>query len=175
MLQFSKARAWVFGAAIGATALSASARADVLFDSLGWRDSEIVGSPALALEFDASFQTGASPVRVSDIALSLNSIFYRPGDTFTVSIFGGVPLADVEFIPALGLNAGPGETGGPALASVTLPDLGPLDKFDRRALQPIRRAPASGQHVLLDRSCWFRRLREPRLGRDQRRFRSRRR
>ena len=55
---------------------------------------------------------------MSDIALSLNSIFSRPGDTFTVSVLGGVPLADVEFIPALGLNVGP---GGPALASVTLP------------------------------------------------------
>ncbi len=31
---------------------------------------------------------------------------------------GGVPLADVEFIPGLGLNVGP---GGPALASVTRP------------------------------------------------------
>ena len=148
-MPFSKARAWVFGAAIGATALSASARADVLFDSLDSENSGIVGSPALALEFDASFQTGASPVRVSDIALSLNSIFSLPGDTFTVSVLGGVPLADVEFIPALGLNVGP---GGPALASVTLPisDLSP--NLNRRALQPIRRAPASGQHVLLDRS-----------------------
>jgi hypothetical protein len=143
MLPFSKARAWVFGAAIGATALSASARADVLFDSLDSENSGIVGSPALALEFDASFQTGASPVRVSDIALSLNSIFSRPGDTFTVSIFGGVPLADVEFIPALGLNVGPGETGGPALASVTLPisDLSPnltvehFSQFDGLQLQ----------------------------------------
>jgi hypothetical protein len=143
MLPFSKARAWVFGAAIGATALSASARADVLFDSLDSENSGIVGSPALAAEFDASFQTGASPVRVSDIALSLNSIFSRPGDTFTVSIFGGVPLADVEFIPALGLNVGPGETGGPALASVTLPisDLSPnltvehFSQFDGLQLQ----------------------------------------
>ena len=54
MLPFSKARAWVFGAAIGATALSASARADVLFDSLDSENSGIVGSPALAAEFDAS-------------------------------------------------------------------------------------------------------------------------
>src|SRR6202035_1230759 len=48
----------------------------------------------------------------------LNSIFSLPGDTFTVSVSGGVPLAEVEFIPGLGLNVGP---GGPALASVTRP------------------------------------------------------
>jgi PEP-CTERM motif len=117
-LPFSKARAWVLSAAIGVAALSASARADVLFDSLDGENSGIVGSPSLAPLFDASFQTGASAVRVSDIALLLNSIFSRPGDTFTVSISGGVPLADVEFIPSLGLNVGP---GGPALASVTRP------------------------------------------------------
>jgi PEP-CTERM motif len=118
MLRFSKAHAWVLGAAIGLTAFSASARADVLFDSLGGENSGIVGSPSLAPLFDASFQTGASAVRLTDVALSLNSIFSLPGDTFTVSVSGGVPLADVEFIPGLGLNVGP---GGPALASVTRP------------------------------------------------------
>jgi hypothetical protein len=122
--------------------ISIGARRCVI-DSLDSENSGIVGSPALAAEFDASFQTGASPVRVSDIALSLNSIFSRTGDTFTVSVFGGVPLADVEFIPALGLNVGPGETGGPALASVTLPisDLSPnltvehFSQFDGLQLQ----------------------------------------
>ena len=118
MSPFSKPRAWVLSAAIGVTALSASARADVLFDSLGGENSGIVGSPSLAPLFDASFQTGATAVRLTDIALSLNSIFSLPGDTFTVSVLGGVPLADVEFIPGLGLNVGP---GGPALASVTRP------------------------------------------------------
>jgi hypothetical protein len=101
-MAFSKAHAWVVSAAIGVTALSASARADVLFNSLDGENSGIVGSPSLAPLFDASFQTGASPVRVSDVALSLNSIFSHPGDPFTVSISGGVPLADVEFIPTLG-------------------------------------------------------------------------
>ena len=90
----------------------------MLFDSLGGENSGIVGSPSLAPLFDASFQTGASAVRLTDVALSLNSIFSLPGDTFTVSVSGGVPLADVEFIPGLGLNVGP---GGPALASVTRP------------------------------------------------------
>jgi len=89
----------------------------VLFDSLDSQNSGIVGSP-LAPLFDASFQTGASAVRLTDVALSLNSIFSLPGDTFTISVSGGVPLADVEFIPGLGLNVG---LGGPALASVTLP------------------------------------------------------
>ena len=107
MLRFSKAHAWVLGAAIGLTAFSALARANVLFDSLGGENSGIVGTP-LAPLFDASFQTGASAVRLTDVALSLNSIFSLPGDTFIVSVSGGVPLADVEFIPDLGLNVGPG-------------------------------------------------------------------
>ena len=41
MLPFSKARAWVFPAGIGVTALSASARADVLFDNLDSKNSGI--------------------------------------------------------------------------------------------------------------------------------------
>ena len=118
MLAFSKARAWVVSAAIGAVALSTSARADILFNSLESQNSGIVGGANFPPLFDASFQTGASPVRVSDVALSLNSAFSLPGDTFTVSLVGGVPLADVMFIPGFGLNVGP---GGPALASVTAP------------------------------------------------------
>ena len=118
MLAFSTARAWVVSAAIGAVALSTSARADILFDSLGSPNSGIVGGANFPPLFDSSFQTGASPVRLTDVALSLNSIFSLPGDTFTVSLVGGVPLADVMFIPGFGLNVGP---GGPALASVTAP------------------------------------------------------
>ncbi len=118
MSGIGKARTWVASAAIGVAALSTLARADVLFDSLDSQNSGIVGGANFPPLFDASFQTDASAVRLTDVALSLNSIFSLPGDTFIVSIAGGVPLADVEFIPGFGLNVGP---GGPALASVTLP------------------------------------------------------
>jgi hypothetical protein len=123
MTAFSKARAWVVSAcaAIGLITLSTSARADVLFDSLDSPNSGIVGTNLFfPPSFDASFQTGASPVRLTDVALLLNQSFYLPGDTFTVSLVGGVPLADVVFIPGLGLNIEPG-SGTPALDSVTLP------------------------------------------------------
>jgi hypothetical protein len=123
MTAFSKARAWALlgCAAIGLTSVSASARADVLFDSLDSPNSGIVGTSLFfPPSFDASFQTAASPVRLTDVALLLNQSFYLPGDTFTVSLVGGVPLADVVFIPGFGLNTGPG-FGTPALDSVTLP------------------------------------------------------
>jgi hypothetical protein len=118
MLAFSNAPAWLVSAAISVAALSTSAQADVLFNSLDSQNSGIVGGANFPPGFDSSFQTGASPVRVSDVALSLTSAFSLPGDTFTVSLVGGVPLANVMFLPGLGLNVGP---GGPALASVTLP------------------------------------------------------
>jgi hypothetical protein len=70
-------------------------------------------------DLEATFSTGASTFRATDIALLLSIGIAPPADeTFTVSLEGGVPLADVSFDPVLGLNVGP---GGPALASVTLP------------------------------------------------------
>jgi hypothetical protein len=94
-------------AAIGLITLSLSARAEVLFDSLDSQNSGVVGdggfeTPAYA----ASFDTGASAVRLTDVALLLNSTFSLPGDTFTVSLVGGVPLADVTFEDSLGLVFG---------------------------------------------------------------------
>jgi len=66
MAAFSKARAWVVSAsaAIGLIALSASARADVLFDSLSSPNSGVVGDDAFIASggFAASFDTGASAV-----------------------------------------------------------------------------------------------------------------
>jgi hypothetical protein len=67
--------------------------------------------------YGASFDTGASAVQLTDVSLLLNSTYSLPGDTFTVSLGGGTPLADVMFIDGFGLNVG----GGPILASVTLP------------------------------------------------------
>jgi hypothetical protein len=103
-------------AAVGLIALCGSARADVLFDSLDSPNTGAFSTPLL----DATFSTGASNFRATDIALLLGLVGTVPPfeGTFTVSLEGGVPLADVSFDPVLGLNVGP---GGPALATVTLP------------------------------------------------------
>lgn len=60
---------------------------------------------------------------MTDVALLLEQI--APGvistdDTFTVSLVGGYPLANIRFAPGLGLNVGPG-LAGPVLDAVTLP------------------------------------------------------
>jgi hypothetical protein len=109
-------------AAIGLLALCGSARADVLFDSLDSANTGAFSTPLL----DATFTTGASSFRATDIALLLGLVGTVPpfDGSFTVSLEGGVPLADVVFDPVLGLNVGP---SGPVLATVTLPlsDLSP--------------------------------------------------
>jgi hypothetical protein len=108
---------------VSLTAFSASARAEVLFDSLDSLNTgvmgDLVGVPTYPL--DASFATGASTFHATDIALLLNqAAAVLPGDMFTVSLQGGVPLADVTFLgPLLGLNVLPGQ--GPVLGSATLP------------------------------------------------------
>ena len=82
---------------------SASASA-VIFDSLDGAYSfpaTTIFGPPLA----ATFTTGASAVRV-DVALSLSSIYLRdpsPGETYTVSLDGGIPLSDLSFDPGNGL------------------------------------------------------------------------
>ena len=80
----------------------------------GQPDAAAFSAPGL----DATFSTGASSFRATDIALLLSGGAPSPDQTFTVSLIGGVPLADVSFDPVLGLNFRP---GGPALAAVTLP------------------------------------------------------
>jgi hypothetical protein len=120
MTAFSKVRAWAVSgcAVISALTLSASARAEVLFDSLSSQNSGVVGDTDFEpAAYGASFNTGASAVRLTDVSLLLNSTFSLPGDTFTVALGGGTPLADVMFEDGFGLNVG----GGPILASVTLP------------------------------------------------------
>jgi hypothetical protein len=120
MTRFSNPRTWAVSwcAAVGLLAICGSARAEVLFDSL---DGLNAGSFSIPL-MDATFSTGASSFRATDIALLLSiGLEPPPDETFTVSLKGGVPLADVSFDPVMGLNVGP---GGPALASVTLPASG---------------------------------------------------
>ena len=122
MTALSKARALAVSgfAAIAITTLSASARAEVLFDSLSSENSGVVGDNSLIAGggFAASFDTGASAVRLTDVALLLNTTFSLPGDTFTVSLVGGFPLADITFESGLGLVFG---SPLPVLGSETLP------------------------------------------------------
>ncbi len=121
MRALSKARAWVASAcaAISLIPLSTSARAEVLFDSLNSQNSGFVGESYFETSpFAASFNTGASGFRLTDVSLLLNSTFSLPGDTFTVSLTGGVPLTDVTFEDGLGLVFGSQPS---LLGSVTLP------------------------------------------------------
>jgi PEP-CTERM motif len=121
MSHSGKARAWTLSgcAAIGLIALSASAQAEVLFDSLNSPNTGIMEGPPYL--FDASFATGASTFYATDIALLLNQVgLVFPGDTFTVTLVGGFPLAEVKLIDGIGLNVGPG-LDGPIVGSVTLP------------------------------------------------------
>jgi hypothetical protein len=82
MTAFRKARPWAVSAcaAIAVIALSASAPAEVLFDSLSSQNSGVVGDdPFIAAGgFAATFDTGASAVRLMDVALLLNSTFPYP-------------------------------------------------------------------------------------------------
>jgi hypothetical protein len=109
--------------AVGLMALSASARAEVLFDSLHSPNTGVMGENiGFTYPADASFATGASTFHATDVALLLEQIapgVIFPDDDFTVSLHGGVPLAAVTFDPILGLNVLPGQ--GPVLGSVTLP------------------------------------------------------
>lgn len=115
-------------AAISLMAFSVSARATVLFDSLHSPNTGVIGENiGFTYPADASFATGASPFHATDVALLLEQIApdgpggISPDDTFTVSLVGGFPLADVTLLPfGEGLNVGPG-LRGPVLGSVTLP------------------------------------------------------
>lgn len=105
-------------AALAIMALPASSRAEVVFDSLSSPNSGVVGDPFEGILYAASFNTGSSAVQLTDVALLLNSTFSLPGDTFTVTLFGGAPLADVTFVDGLGLIF---NSPIPDLRSVTLP------------------------------------------------------
>ena len=67
---------------------------------------------------DATFTTGASIFHATDIALLLSGESFVPSDTFSVSLEGGFPLADLTFDRGLGLSVSP---PGPILGYVTLP------------------------------------------------------
>ena len=176
---FSKARAWAVSAsaAIGLITLSASARADVLFDSLSSQNSGVVGDQPFTFSgMAASFDTGASVVRLNDVELLLNTTFSQSGDTFTVSLTGGVPLADVTFVDGLGLVFGSALSD---LSSVTMPisDLsGGLTVQDFSQFANITLKPNAFYAISISLNDRRRgRRRDCRLGHDDGRYRPRRR
>jgi PEP-CTERM motif len=149
MLVRNKICAWAMSgcAAISVMAFSSCVRAEVLFDSLNSPNAGVMGEGFVAYPADASFATGASTFHATDIALLLSQIngFAPPGDTFTVSLEGGVPLADVMEVifdgMNLGLNVAPNQ--GPILGSVTLPisDLSTglaVERFNQFASIPLK-------------------------------------
>jgi hypothetical protein len=105
MATFGKARAWGLSGCAAISFIAASARAEVLFDSLDSHNTGVMGDTgAFTYPLDASFTTGASTFYATDIALLLNRdglATTAPADTITVSLEGGVPLSDVVFAPIL--------------------------------------------------------------------------
>ena len=110
-------------AAVWLLGLVGSASADsVVFDSLDGANSGAADTsidPAIS----ATFNTGASPLHV-DVALSLSVAVpdEQKGDTYTISLDGGIPLSDLSFDPKSGLDTLGGASvdfEAPVLASVT--------------------------------------------------------
>jgi PEP-CTERM motif-containing protein len=115
----------------------------VLFDSLGG----VISSGAYAGWIDpvisGTFNTEATPLRV-DVALPLRDYFPEfdePGDTYTVSLDGGIPLSDLSFNPIGGLDYSNGSSVDyqePVIKSVTfalsaLPAAWTIERYDQFA------------------------------------------
>jgi PEP-CTERM motif len=121
----------------------------VIFDSL----DGVTGSSAYAGGIDpmmsGTFNTGATHVSV-DVTLLLKDGFPQDGaagDTYTVSLDGGIPLSDLSFDPIGGLDYANGSSvdlQGPVIKSVTLPvaslpavwTVKRYDQFDDIVLNP---------------------------------------
>src|SRR5262249_30137683 len=117
------------------------------FDSLDGEyafSATTIFGPPLA----ATFTTGTSAVRV-DVALTLSSIYLDDasrGDTYTISLDGGIPLSDLSFDRVNGLMSVDGfiQAWGKVIESVTLPlrSLAPVstvqryDQFSDVSLKP---------------------------------------
>jgi hypothetical protein len=115
---FAAAAVWLLGLVSSASAGS------VVFDSLGGASSGAADTSVDPV-ISGTFDTGASPLRV-DVALSLSVAlpYEDQGDTYTVSLDGGIPLSDLSFDPMNGLDTLDGKSvdfQAPVLASVTLP------------------------------------------------------
>jgi hypothetical protein len=105
-------------------AFAAPASAAVIFDSLGSATNTSSATNPMA----ATFTTGsaASGVDVSVLISGFGISDALPGDTFTVSLNGGIPLADLTYEPAflIPLQSTTGTIGagfGPVLSAITLP------------------------------------------------------
>jgi hypothetical protein len=108
---------WLLGLVSSASAES------VVFDSLGGAKSGAAADTSIDPAIAATFNTGASPLHV-DVALSLSVADEYQGDTYTVSLDGGIPLSDLSFDPKGGLDTLGGASvdfEAPVLASVALP------------------------------------------------------
>ena len=120
--------------------------AAIIFDSLGGAPSfaaSTIFGPPLA----ATFTTGASAVGV-DVALSLSSFYLAgpsSGNSYTVSLDGGLPLSSLTFDPANGLMSPFGsfvQAWTPVIKSVTfpltsLPSTPTVERYDQFADVPL--------------------------------------
>ena len=90
---------------LSALATAASANG-IVFDSLDGVTSSAAFAGGIDSVISGTFNTKAAPVHV-DIALLLRDCFPdfgEPGDTYTVSLDGGIPLSDLSFDPIGGLD-----------------------------------------------------------------------
>jgi PEP-CTERM motif len=104
-------------------AFAAPASAAVIFDSLDSATNTSSATNPMAATFTTS--AAAQGVDVSALISGLGIGDALPGDTFTVSLNGGIPLASLTYMPLFGpLQSITGTIGagfGPALSSITLP------------------------------------------------------
>jgi hypothetical protein len=114
-------------ASFSLSALATAASVDgVVFDSLDGVTSGAAFAGGIDPVISGTFNTKAAPVHV-DVALSLRDRFPdfgEPGDTYTVSLDGGIPLSDLSFDPIGGLNYVNGfsvDFQGPVIRSLTFP------------------------------------------------------
>ena len=112
-------------ASLSLSALATAATAEgVVFDSLDGVTSSAAFAGGIDPVISATFNTGTVPARV-DVALLLRDRFPEygePGDTYTVSLDGGIPLSDLSFDPIGGLNHVNGSSvdfQGPVIKSAT--------------------------------------------------------
>ena len=121
-------RTWVATCAAAFLPLSALATAasanGVVFDSLDGVTSSAAFAGGIESVISGTFSTKAAPVHVK-VALVLRDRFPdfgEPGDTYTVSLDGGIPLSDLSFDPVGGLGYANGPSvdfQGPVIESAT--------------------------------------------------------
>jgi len=112
-------------ASLSLSALATAASANgIVFDSLDGGTSSAAFAGGVESVISGTFNTKAAPVHV-DVALLLRDRFPdfgEPGDTYTVSLDGGIPISDLSFDPIGGLNYANGSSvdfQGPVIESAT--------------------------------------------------------